>query len=142
LDYREGLNAVGISGGIAGNVIPDSCTVTVNYRFAPDKTVAQAEAHVRDVFEGFSVRVVDQAGGARPGIDGELAQGFISAVDAEVRPKFGWTDVARFGEWGIPAVNFGPGDPSLAHSDDEAVSLAEVRAVHQGLHAWLSSYSD
>ena len=142
LDYREGLNAVGISGGIAGNVIPDSCTVTVNYRFAPDKTVLQAETHVREVFEGFSVRVVDEAGGARPGIDGELAQGFISAVDAEVRPKFGWTDVARFGEWGIPAVNFGPGDPSLAHSDDEAVSFAEVRAVHQGLRAWLSSYSN
>ena len=142
LEYREGLNAVAISGGIAGNVIPDSCTVTVNYRFAPDKTAVQAEAHVREVFEGFSLRVVDQAGGARPGIDGELAQGFLSAVNAEVRPKFGWTDVARFGEWGIPAVNFGPGDPSLAHSDDEAVSLAEVRAVHEGLRAWLSSDSD
>lgn len=138
LDYREGLNAVGITGGVAGNVIPDTCAVTVNYRFAPDKSVSDAEAHVREVFHGYSLRVVDAAGGARPGIDGELAQGFVRAVGAEVRPKFGWTDVARFGEWGIPAANFGPGDPSLAHSDDEAVSLADVRAVYQGLRAWLS----
>ena len=141
LDYREGLNAVGIVGGVAGNVIPDSCTVTVNYRFAPDKSVIEAEAHVREVFDGFPLQVVDHAGGARPGIDGELARGFVAAVRAEVRPKFGWTDVARFGEWGIPAVNFGPGDPSLAHSDDEAVSLAEVRGVYEGLRAWLSPHS-
>jgi succinyl-diaminopimelate desuccinylase len=137
LDYREGLNAVGISGGVAGNVIPDACEVTINYRFAPNKTVEDAEAHVRSVFQGFSLRVVDRAGGARPGIDSELAQGFLSSLGVEVRPKYGWTDVARFGEWGIPAVNFGPGDPSLAHSDDEEVSLADVRSVYEGLKAWL-----
>jgi succinyl-diaminopimelate desuccinylase len=125
LDYREGLNAVGISGGVAGNVIPDRCDITVNYRFAPDKTVGEA------------VAVVDQAGGARPGVDSELAHGFVSALGVEVRPKYGWTDVARFGEWGIPAVNFGPGDPSLAHSDDERVAVADIQAVYAGMKNWL-----
>jgi succinyl-diaminopimelate desuccinylase len=137
LDYREGLNAVGISGGVAGNVIPDRCEITVNYRFAPDKTVEEALVHLGDVFSGFNVAVVDQAGGARPGVDGALARGFVRALGVEVRPKYGWTDVARFGEWGIPAVNFGPGDPSLAHSDDERVAVADIQAVYAGMKNWL-----
>jgi succinyl-diaminopimelate desuccinylase len=137
LDYREGLNAVGISGGVAGNVIPDRCEITVNYRFAPDKTVEEALVHLADVFSGFNVAVVDQAGGARPGVDSALARGFVGALGVEVRPKYGWTDVARFGEWGIPAVNFGPGDPSLAHSDDERVAVAEIQGVYAGMKNWL-----
>jgi succinyl-diaminopimelate desuccinylase len=137
LDYREGLNAVGISGGVAGNVIPDRCEITVNYRFAPDKNVEEALVHLGDVFSGFNVAVVDQAGGARPGVDSALARGFVRALGVEVRPKYGWTDVARFGEWGIPAVNFGPGDPSLAHSDDERVAVADIQAVYAGMKNWL-----
>ena len=138
LEYREGLNAVGISGGVAGNVIPDVCEITVNYRFAPDKSVAQAQAHVEEVFEGFNVVVVDSSAGARPGLTSDLARGFVAALGVEVRPKYGWTDVARFSEWGIPAVNFGPGDPSLAHSDDEQVSIAAINAVYSSLKKWLS----
>ncbi|MEG2386508.1 MAG: succinyl-diaminopimelate desuccinylase, partial [Aurantimicrobium sp.] len=121
LDYREGLSAVGVSGGVAGNVIPDEAVLTVNYRFAPDKTVAQALAHVEEVFAGFEVVVTDSAEGARPGLTAALAQDFVAAVGAEPMPKYGWTDVARFSALGIPAVNFGPGDPSLAHTDDERV---------------------
>lgn len=139
LVYREGLNAVGISGGIAGNVIPDSCVVEVNYRFAPDKTAAEAAEYVRKVFAGFTVDITDAADGARPGLDAPIAQQFLAAVGATAHPKYGWTDVARFSALGIPAVNYGPGDPHLAHHDEERVPVAQILAVEEGLRAWLSA---
>ena len=139
LVYREGLNAVRINGGIAGNVIPDLCEIEVNYRFAPSRDVAGAEQHVREVFEGFEVEIVDRAPGARPGLDAPLAQEFVAAVGAEPRPKFGWTDVARFSAMGVPAVNYGPGDPMLAHHDEERVPLAQIEDVERGLRAWLTA---
>jgi len=139
LVYREGLNAVRINGGVAGNVIPDLCEVEVNYRFAPSRDVAEAESHVRDVLAGFEVEVVDAAAGARPGLDAPLAQEFLAAVGAEPRPKYGWTDVARFSALGVPAVNYGPGDPHLAHHDEERVPVAQIEAVEQGLRAWLAT---
>lgn len=138
LVYREGLNAVRITGGVAGNVIPDTCEIEVNYRFAPSRTPEKAEQHVRDVFAGFDVEVIDVAQGARPGLDAALAQEFVAAVGAEPRPKYGWTDVARFAAMGVPAVNYGPGDPHLAHHDEERVALAQIDAVERGLRAWLS----
>lgn len=138
LEYREGLNAVRIGGGIAGNVIPDRCEVEVNYRFAPSRSAADAERHVRDVFSGFDVEVIDIAEGARPGLDAPLAREFVRAVGAEPRPKYGWTDVARFSAMGVPAVNYGPGDPQLAHHDEERVPLAQIDAVERGLRAWLA----
>lgn len=137
LEYREGMNAVGISGGVAGNVIPDRCEVTVNYRFAPDKTVHEAEGVVRDLFDGFHVTVVDSAPGAKPGLNTAFAQDFATSMGSPITAKYGWTDVARFGQWGIPALNFGPGDPSLAHADDERVEIANIRVVHEALRAWL-----
>jgi succinyl-diaminopimelate desuccinylase len=139
LRYREGLNAVRISGGIAGNVIPDLCVVEVNYRFAPSRTAEEATAHVQNEFEGFEVEVIDIAPGARPGLDAPLAQEFLGAVGAEPRPKYGWTDVARFSALGVPAVNYGPGDPSLAHHDDERVPLRQIEDVERGLRTWLST---
>jgi succinyl-diaminopimelate desuccinylase len=139
LVYREGLNAVRINGGVAGNVIPDLCEIEVNYRFAPSRDAAEAERHVRDVFSGFDVEVVDLAVGARPGLDAPLAQEFLAAVQAEPRPKYGWTDVARFSALGVPAVNYGPGDPHLAHHDEERVPVAQIDAVEQGLRAWLAT---
>lgn len=138
LTYREGLSAVGIAGGVAGNVIPDSCVVTVNHRFAPDRTLDDAVAHVREVFDGFEVTVVDAAPGALPGLDRPAAADFVAAVAVEPRPKFGWTDVARFTQLGIPALNFGPGDPSVAHTRDEHVSVAQIRACEARLRAWLA----
>ena len=119
LDYRESLNAVKINGGTAGNVIPDSCVVEINYRFAPDKTPDDAEAHVRELLAGFDVVRTDAAAGARPGLHHPAAASFVAAVGAEPKPKYGWTDVARFSELGIPAVNFGPGDALLAHKDND-----------------------
>ncbi|GAB3601044.1 succinyl-diaminopimelate desuccinylase [Microbacterium tumbae] len=139
LAYRESLSAVRITGGVAGNVIPDLCEVEVNYRFAPSKTAADAEAHVRGVLAGFEVEITDAAEGARPGLDAPIAQDFVAAVGAEPRPKYGWTDVARFSALGIPAVNYGPGDPHLAHHDEERVPLAQIVAVERGLRTWLTA---
>ncbi len=138
LVYRESLSAVRIAGGVAGNVIPDACEVEVNYRFAPSKSAADAEAHVRGVLAGFDIEITDAAEGARPGLDAPIAQAFVAAVGAEPRPKYGWTDVARFSALGIPAVNYGPGDPHLAHHDEERVPLAQIDAVERGLREWLS----
>ena len=137
LVYREGLNAVNITGGVAGNVIPDECVVTVNYRFAPNKTGAEAEAYLRQVFPGIDLVVTDSADGARPGLDAPLALQFLAAVGGEARPKYGWTDVARFSALGIPAVNYGPGDPLLAHADNERVPVAQIIECERGLRAWL-----
>lgn len=138
LVYREGLSAVGISGGIAGNVIPDECMVHVNYRFAPSRSADEAEAHLRELFHGFEVTVVDRAEGARPGLDSPLSQDFLAAVGATAHPKYGWTDVARFSALGVPAVNYGPGDPLKAHADDERVPLEQITACELGLRRWLS----
>jgi len=138
LEYREGLNAVGIHGGVAGNVIPDACTVVVNYRFAPDRSVDDAIAHVREVFDGFEVTVDDAAPAARAGLDRPAAADFVAAVGAAPQPKFGWTDVARFAALGVPALNFGPGDPSVAHMADEHVRIAEIRRCRDVLQRWLT----
>jgi succinyl-diaminopimelate desuccinylase len=138
LTYREGLNAVGIAGGVAGNVIPDACTVSVNYRFAPDRSEDDAAAHMREVFDGFDLVVVDSAPGAQPGLDRPAAAAFVEAVGGSARPKFGWTDVSRFSALGIPAVNFGPGDPELAHSQAEHVPVAHLRSCLSQMTAWLS----
>lgn len=138
LVYREGLNAVGITGGVAGNVIPDEAAVSVNYRFAPSRDAAAAEAVVRGLFADFDVEIVDLAEGARPGLDAPLVQAFLASIGAEARPKYGWTDVARFSALGIPAVNFGPGDPMLAHADDERVPVEEIDRYERRLRAWLT----
>lgn len=138
LDYRESLNAVKINGGTAGNVIPDRCVVEINYRFAPDKTPDQAEVHVRELLTGFDVVRTDSAAGARPGLTHPAAASFVAAVGAEPKPKYGWTDVARFSELGIPAVNFGPGDALLAHKDNEHVEADAIRECLRALRTWLS----
>ena len=139
LVYRESLNAVIIGGGIATNVIPDECVITVNYRFAPSKSAADAEAHLREVFEGFEVVITDAAEGARPGLDRPEAIAFIEATQTTPRPKYGWTDVARFSALGIPAINFGPGDPSKAHADDENVPVSQIYACETALRKWLTA---
>lgn len=141
LTYREGLNAVGIEGGVAGNVIPDACTVTVNFRFAPDRSESEALDHVRSVFagiEGLTLELTDSAPAARPGLTTDLARALVAASGGPARAKLGWTDVARFGELGVPALNFAPGDPNLAHKPEEHVSLAAVQAAEDVLVRFLS----
>jgi len=138
LEYRESLNAVLAQAGIASNVIPDLATLTVNYRFAPSRSGEEAESLMRQFFAGFEVSVTDLAVGARPGLNTPQAQAFIAALGSEVRPKYGWTDVARFSALGIPAVNYGPGDPSLAHADNENVPVGHLFDCEAGLRSWLS----
>jgi succinyl-diaminopimelate desuccinylase len=137
LEYHEGLNAVFVSGGVAGNVLPDECRVSVNYRFAPDRSEDEAIAHVREVFDGFEVEISDSAPAAMPGLSVPAAAAFVEAVGGTANPKFGWTDVARFSALGIPAVNFGPGDPHLAHKQDEFVPIDHIDEVEKRLRAWL-----
>lgn len=139
LTYREGLNAVAVTGGVAGNVLPDECRVAVNYRFAPDRSVDEAYAHLAEVFDGYELELRDSAPGALPGLDRPAAAAFVEAVGGEPRPKFGWTDVAQFAQLGVPAVNFGPGDPSLAHTQAERVPLADLRHCEQAMRSWLTS---
>ena len=139
LTYREGLQAVGIRGGVAGNVVPDECVVTINHRFAPDRTPDEAIAHLREVFDGYEVTVVDAVGGARPGLNLPAAQAFVAAVGGTPRAKYGWTDVARFAALGLPAVNYGPGDPMLAHTPQEHVPVDQLRQCEDRLRAWLTS---
>ncbi|SCE92529.1 succinyldiaminopimelate desuccinylase [Micromonospora matsumotoense] len=137
-DFREGLNAVRISGGVAGNVVPDRCEIEINYRYAPDRDPAAAEAHLREVLAGYELTVTDAAAGALPGLKAPVAQEFLAAVGAAPRGKLGWTDVARFAAMGIPALNFGPGDPNLAHHKDEHVELTKIRDGAATLHRWLT----
>ncbi|GAA1918668.1 succinyl-diaminopimelate desuccinylase [Nocardioides lentus] len=139
LTYVEGLNAVRVRGGVAGNVIPDECVVEVNFRFAPDRSTAEAEAFVRDFFSGHEVTLTDLAPAAVPGLGRPAAAAFVEAVGGQVAPKFGWTDVARFSELGVPAVNYGPGDPMLAHTQAEHVPVADIRRCEETLTAWLST---
>ena len=138
LEYRESLNAVLASAGIATNVITDLATLTVNYRFAPSRSGEEAERLMREFFADFEVTVTDLAVGARPGLNTEPAQAFMASLGTEVKPKYGWTDVARFSALGIPAVNYGPGDPSLAHADNENVPVGHLFDCEAGLRRWLS----
>jgi len=139
LEYREGLNAVYVTGGVAGNVLPDSCTVSVDYRLAPNNSEEETLAHMHEVFEGFDIVVNDTAPAAMPGLSVPAAAAFVEAVGGQVKPKFGWTDVARFSVLGVPAVNFGPGDPHLAHKQEEHVPLAHIESVERQLRTWLEA---
>ena len=139
LTYHEGLNAVWISGGVAGNVIPDECVVTVNFRFAPGRSAEQAQDYVQELFADWEVAVTDVAGGARPGLTEPAAAAFAAAVGGTPRAKLGWTDVARFASLGIPAVNYGPGDPQLAHRADEHVPIEAITDCEAKMLAWLTA---
>ncbi|MEV6441689.1 succinyl-diaminopimelate desuccinylase [Amycolatopsis sp. NPDC051716] len=138
LTYREGLQATAISGGVAGNVVPDAAVLTVNHRFAPDRDPAAAERHLREVFDGFELSVVDLSPGALPGLSAPAAAELVAAAGGRAAAKLGWTDVARFAARGMPAVNFGPGNPTLAHTKQEHVRTAEIRQVTDVLRKFLA----
>src|SRR5205823_11831086 len=127
-EYREGLNAVLVRGGVAGNVIPDACEIEVNYRFGPDRSESEAAAHLRDVCTGYQLEIVDSAPGALPGLTAEPARECLAGVGQPATAKFGWTDVARFAALDIPALNYGPGDPNLAHTREERVEILKIKS--------------
>ena len=138
LTYREGLQATKIGGGVAGNVVPDEAVLTINHRFAPDRSPEEAEAHLREVFEGYDVKIVVLSPGALPVLSAPAAAELVAAAGGKAVAKLGWTDVARFAALGIPAVNFGPGDPTLAHTRQENVRAGEIRQVAAVLREFLS----
>ena len=134
--YHEAMQAVSVSGGVAGNVVPDEATVEVAHRFAPDRDAAEAEAHLRDVLapflaDGDTVEVTDVANAAMPAVDHPFVASMIEREGLEVRAKLGWTDVARFAELGVPAVNLGPGEATLAHTAEEHVERASIERAHR-----------
>lgn len=136
--YRESLQAVHVSGGVQGNVVPDGAVLAVNFRFAPDRTADQAEEHLRQVFAAYHVTVVDCAVGAMPGLSAPAARQLVEAAGGEPVAKLGWTDVARFAALGMPAVNFGPGDPTLAHTKEEHVPVRQIRRCAEVLGEFLT----
>jgi succinyl-diaminopimelate desuccinylase len=143
-EYREAVQAVGVEGGVAGNVVPDRATVFINHRFAPDRSADEAVAALRELIgpaldDGDTVEVVDVAEGAPPGLSHPLLAALIERNRLEVRAKLGWTDVARFAAHGIPAANFGPGDPLLAHTADEHVGRDAIEASYAALRDLFAS---
>jgi succinyl-diaminopimelate desuccinylase len=133
-EFHEALQAVAIEGGVSGNVVPDRATVTIAHRFAPDHDAAAAEGLLRRVLEphlepGDEIEVVDVAPAAHPSLDQPLLASLIARHQLAVRSKLGWTDVARFASLGIPAANFGPGDPTLAHTAEEHVTRSSLDRV-------------
>jgi succinyl-diaminopimelate desuccinylase len=138
--YHEAWQVVGITGGVSGNVVPDLVEITVGHRFAPDRTLAAAEAELRSVLsphlrEGDSVEIVDGAPAATPALQHPLLRQLIEVHQLEVRAKLGWTDVARFASRGVPAANFGPGDATLAHTPEERVHRDSLERVWSALDA-------
>ena len=139
LQFREALQAVGVNGGVATNVIPDSAIVGLNHRFAPDRTPEEAEASVRDLLapvleEGDTIELVDVAPGAAPSLDHPLLVALVERSGLGVRAKLGWTDVARFAARGVPAVNLGAGDSTLAHNRNERVEGDRLDISYRALH--------
>ncbi|AKK10826.1 succinyl-diaminopimelate desuccinylase [Corynebacterium uterequi] len=141
-EYREGLNVVRLGAGVANNTIPDEATATINFRFAPDRSVDEALSHLNEVLaiddELISVEIDDAVPGALPGLSQPAAAGLVAATGGRFRAKFGWTDVARFSTLGIPAVNYGPGDPGYAHKIDEQCPVSDIDDVFRALRGYLT----
>ncbi len=138
LPYRESLQVVRIEGGVANNVVPDECTIVVNRRIAPGYSVDEARAQVEKLLEGADrVEVINASPAAPPNLGHPLVAEFVEVLGLDVEPKLGWTDVARFASLGVPAVNFGPGDPDVAHTADEQVTRASVEQCYAALARFL-----
>jgi succinyl-diaminopimelate desuccinylase len=138
-EYRESLQAVGVTAGVAGNVVPDAAELRIHHRFAPDRTPAEAEAFVAELLaphldDGDELVVVDSAPACAPSLRHPLLERLVTDNQLEVRAKLGWTDVAQLAELGIPATNFGPGDATVAHTAGECLDRASLERCHQVLH--------
>lgn len=139
IEYREGMNAVRISGGVAGNVIPDEAVVEVNFRYAPHRSGPDAETYLREFFSGYELEITDHATAAKPALSDEVMQHFVQAVGTPITAKYGWTDVSRFSAFKIPAINFGPGEPGLAHKPEESAVTALIVESERVLRRYLTT---
>ncbi|WP_286683288.1 succinyl-diaminopimelate desuccinylase [Corynebacterium sp. S1S1] len=146
LAYREGLNVVWLEAGVATNTLPDEAVLRVNFRFAPNRSADEAMAHFREVLgldefapEDLTVDVEDVSPGALPGLHAAAAKELVAVAGDVVKPKFGWTDVARFSALGIPAVNFGPGDPPYCHKKDEQIPVECITALWEDVRRYLTT---
>lgn len=143
-EYRETLQAVAVSGGVAGNVVPDSARVTLSHRFAPDRDAAAAFAALEQVLApclgepGDELVCEESAPAAPPMLGDPLLAALVEATGTAPTAKLAWTDVAFFAERGIPAANFGPGDPLVAHTPEEHVGRRDLEAVHAALAGLVS----
>jgi len=143
-EFREALQVVSVEGGVAGNVVPDRATVTLNHRYAPDRSGDEAAQHLRELLGeavdeagGDAVELADNADGARPNLTHPLLAALATSCPEPPVAKLGWTDVAFFAARGIPALNFGPGDPNVAHAAGECVQRAEIETVFTALESLL-----
>ncbi|MFW9175774.1 succinyl-diaminopimelate desuccinylase [Corynebacterium amycolatum] len=146
LAYREGLNVVWLEAGVATNTLPDEAVLRVNFRFAPNRSADEAMAHFREVLgldefapEDLTVDVEDVSPGALPGLHAAAAKELVAVAGDVVKPKYGWTDVARFSALGIPAVNFGPGDPAYCHKKDEQIPVECITALWEDVRRYLTT---
>ena len=143
--YREALSVVSVEGGVAGNVVPDRASILLSHRFAPDRSETAAVAWLEgllaphlDASLGDAMEVVDLAPAAPPGLDHPVLRTLQASVGTAPRAKLGWTDVAFFAGRGVPAVNFGPGDPELAHTAGECVTRSDLDTAHRVLRQVLA----
>jgi succinyl-diaminopimelate desuccinylase len=134
LEYRESLEVVAIEAGVARNVVPDTCSFVINRRFAPAYTIDDATEQLLALLDDADdVEVLSASPAAPPNLGHPLVSEFVEMLELPVRPKLGWTDVARFASRGVPAVNFGPGDPELAHTAGELLDRASVERCYDVL---------
>jgi succinyl-diaminopimelate desuccinylase len=127
-------------GGRGRNVVPDRFVLNLNHRFAPDRTLDEAVAHVHALVGGRAeVEITDRSPAARPSAGHPLVKALVEAGVRAVEPKQAWTDVARFSALGIAAVNFGPGENAQAHQRNESTSLALIHEGYTILERWLAS---
>ena len=143
--YAEQLQVVSVEGGVAGNVVPDEVHVVLNHRYAPDRRAADAEGFLHELLDpvlevenGDEWDVLDAGDGAPPSLDHPLLRSLVEQTGASPKAKVGWTDVASFWAHGVPAANFGPGDPLLAHHPDERVTRAQLERAREVLVALIS----
>jgi succinyl-diaminopimelate desuccinylase len=138
LIFREVVSAVRVEGGIASNVIPAAASVELNFRYAPGRTRADAEARLRELVPHGEVELLSNSPSAPPALGNPLARKLRDLVP-DVAPKQAWTPVAQFAEQGIDAINYGPGATAYAHKVDEQIPVANLEQCYATLRSFLDS---
>ena len=138
LEFKQVLSITKVSSGIANNVIPDEAMLNINFRFSPEMTNDDAQNFINNMFSEFGeIEITSSSEGAMPNIENSNIKNFISSTGLSPNPKQAWTDIARFYSHGIASVNFGPGDPLLAHTADEHVSKKQLLESYELLMNFL-----